>query len=92
VNRWAGAKEEPGDILTVDPSLRTTQCEMLARVKARRNAGQVSAALRRLKAAAASTDSLMEPILACVEVYATVGEISDVLREVFGEFTEQVTL
>jgi len=92
VNRWAGAKEEPKDILTVDPSLRTTQCEMLARVKAERNAGHVSAALRRLRAAAASTDSLMEPILACVEVYATVGEISDVLREVFGEFTEQVTL
>jgi methylmalonyl-CoA mutase N-terminal domain/subunit len=92
VNRWVSESAEPSDVLVVDPALRRTQCESLARIKSEREVGKVQTALERLKAAARSTDPLIEPIVACVEAYGTVGEVSDALREVFGEYKEQVTL
>jgi methylmalonyl-CoA mutase N-terminal domain/subunit len=91
VNKYAGPPEKPKNIFTVEPELAARQIERLARVKKERDAARVSAALARLKAAAGGTDNLMPLILEAAEAYATVGEITGVLREVFGEFREPVS-
>lgn len=82
--------EEPpfADILKVDDALRTKQMARLEAMKARRDAASVAACLAALRAAAIGTDNLMPHILAAVEAYATIGEISDTLREVWGEYEE----
>jgi methylmalonyl-CoA mutase N-terminal domain/subunit len=90
VNRWADREEPPEQPLKVDPALRAEQCRFLAEVKAGRNGERVRRSLAELKRAAESDGPLFEPILDCVEAYATVGEISDVLRGAWGEYREQV--
>ncbi|HVV56420.1 MAG TPA: methylmalonyl-CoA mutase family protein [Mucilaginibacter sp.] len=86
VNRFTEAEEPPGDLFRVDDSIRKMQTEKLARLKAERNKEEVKAALDRLKEAAAGTENLMPHILTAVECYATLGEIADTLRSVFGEY------
>jgi methylmalonyl-CoA mutase N-terminal domain/subunit len=61
-------------------------------LRARRNAADVKAALAKVEQTARDGSNLMPPILAAVKTYATVGEISDALRAVFGEHTEHVTV
>jgi methylmalonyl-CoA mutase N-terminal domain/subunit len=65
------------------------QKEKLARVKKERNNAKVKETLAVLKKAAQGTDNVVPPILEAVKVYATLGEISDTLREVFGEYRER---
>ena len=65
------------------------QKEKLARVKKERNNTKVKETLAVLKKAAQGTDNVVPPILEAVKVYATLGEISDTLREVFGEYRER---
>jgi methylmalonyl-CoA mutase N-terminal domain/subunit len=65
------------------------QKEKLARVKKERDNTKVKEALAVLKKAAQATDNVVPPILEAVKVYATLGEISDTLREVFGEYRER---
>ena len=72
----------------VDPEIGRRQAERLARVKRGRDAGRAEAALARLGEAARGSENLMGPIGEAVEAYATVGEITGVLREIFGEFQE----
>jgi len=57
-------------------------------VRAGRNAAQVEKCLNDLRTAASGEDNLMPPIIAAVKEYATLGEICDVLRRVFGEYRE----
>ena len=57
-------------------------------VRRRRDPGRVSRTLDRLREAARGVDNTMEPLLACVRAYATVGEMCDALREVWGEYEE----
>ena len=78
--------EEPpfGDILSVDDSLREKQVQRLATIRALRNSEDVQTQLTALREGAKGETNLMPLILAAVESYATVGEISDVLREVWG--------
>ncbi len=71
-----------------DPSVLPRQRERLAAVKAARDGQAVAAALARLRRAAASDENAMPAIVEAVRVYATVGEITGVFREVFGEFRE----
>ena len=80
--------EEPpfDDLLTVDDSLRQKQTARLAEVKSSRNADEVQRTLDAIAEAATANTNLMPLILEAVEAYATVGEISDVLREVWGEY------
>jgi methylmalonyl-CoA mutase N-terminal domain/subunit len=59
-------------------------------VRAERDSGAVDRALSRLQEAARGTDNLMYPILESVKAYATLGEICDVFRQVFGEYQEPV--
>jgi methylmalonyl-CoA mutase N-terminal domain/subunit len=85
VNRFAQSEEVVTDTLRIDESIRTIQIDKLKHLKRERNAAEVASALDNLKIAAESTENLMPYILTAVEVYATLGEISDVLRSVFGE-------
>ena len=77
-------------LLTMDPEGYARQVARLQRVRAERDNSVVEAALRRLRAAARDADNLMYPILEAVNAYATLGEITGVLREVFGEYQEPV--
>ena len=80
--------DEPpfGDVLTIDDSLRTKQMERLQRVKSERDAARVAAALAAIADGARGTANMMPLLLEAVEAYATIGEISDRLRAVWGEF------
>ncbi|MBS1911191.1 MAG: methylmalonyl-CoA mutase [Bacteroidetes bacterium] len=88
VNRFHIDEPPFHDVLKVDDSLRTKQMARLASVKASRNAEAVRIGLAALSAAATSGENLMPHIIAAVESYATIGEISDTLRAIWGEYEE----
>ncbi len=92
VNRFAAEAETPIPVLQVDPQLEAAQVERLRRVRAARDDAAAASALQALERAAASTDNLTPFILAAVEAWCTVGEISDALRRVFGEYHETVVV
>jgi methylmalonyl-CoA mutase N-terminal domain/subunit len=92
VNDFVAAEERPIPILKVAPELEREQVARLHAVRARRDAGKVQAALAELARRAAGAENLLPAILAAVESYATVGEISDTLRRVFGEYHESVVI
>jgi methylmalonyl-CoA mutase N-terminal domain/subunit len=77
------------DILRIRPEVEQYQREKLSKVKKERDHSKVKQALAALKKAAQGTDNVVLPILEAVRVYATLGEISDTLREVFGEYRER---
>jgi methylmalonyl-CoA mutase N-terminal domain/subunit len=86
VNKFT-IEEKPIDaIFKVDDSIRQVQIEKINKLKSTRNNEEVSKLLAELKGAAEGTDNLMPYILRCAEAYATLGEIADVMREVFGEY------
>jgi len=93
VNRYVTeGQEEPENLLRVDPQVQKQQIRSLRRVKEGRDQGAVDKALKRLRSTASGDENLMPPILECVERYATLGEICDILRDVFGEYKEEVVL
>jgi methylmalonyl-CoA mutase, N-terminal domain len=77
-------------ILEMDPKGYERQVARLDAVRAGRDNGEVAQSLRRLRDAARGKDNLMYPILDAVNCYATLGEITGVFREVFGEYQEPV--
>jgi len=81
--------EEPPfeNLFTVNDSIRQVQIDKINKVKASRNNEAVDACLKNLDEAARNGSNVMSFILAAVEEYATLGEICDVMREVFGEYT-----
>jgi len=92
VNLFREAEEKPIEILRIDESLERKQVERLRALRQRRNASAWQAALARVEDAARAGQNLMPPIIQAVENYATVGEISDCLRRVFGEHKESVVI
>jgi methylmalonyl-CoA mutase, N-terminal domain len=92
VNCYRVEHEAAPETLRLDPAAEAEQIQSLSRVKSGRDAAAVEAALRSLRTAAAGSDNLLPPILDAVRVYASLGEISDVLREAFGEYRERVIL
>ncbi|MBP2017179.1 methylmalonyl-CoA mutase N-terminal domain/subunit [Symbiobacterium terraclitae] len=86
VNRYQVDEPPPTNLLRVDPAVQEEQIRKLAAVRARRDQAAVDRSLAALKTAAAGTANLMEPILDAVKAYATLQEICDVLRSVFGEY------
>jgi len=86
VNKFTQKEEGITDTLQIDESIRTIQSEKLKRLKQERNSSDVSTALFNLQKAAESSENLMPFILIAVNAYATLGEIADVLRNVFGEY------
>ena len=92
VNRFTVEEEVPLRRLRVDPTVRERQMERLRALRERRDSGRVSALLARLEEAARGDENLMPLFIECVEAYATLGEICDVLRGVFGEYRPAVGL
>jgi methylmalonyl-CoA mutase N-terminal domain/subunit len=89
VNRFAEENEEPIPILRVDPELERAQVERLEEMRARRDAAVVASTCARVRSVAREpTQNVMPAILDAVRARATVGEISDALRDVFGEHRE----
>jgi methylmalonyl-CoA mutase N-terminal domain/subunit len=86
VNRFKQEEHEPPATFRLDPELENQQVARLRELRASRSAGVVADRLKALEAAARSTDNLMPRILSCSEALVTVGEISDRLRTVFGEY------
>ena len=83
-------EEEPlKDTLRIKPDAERYQKEKLAKVKKERDNGKVKEILAILKKAAQGKGNVVPPILDAVKAYATIGEISDTLREVFGEYRER---
>ncbi|MFB3153460.1 MAG: methylmalonyl-CoA mutase family protein, partial [Candidatus Acidiferrales bacterium] len=92
VNRFQQTGKNSSPALRVDAALEAKQVERLRQLRAKRNTEQVRKTLRQVEEAARGTENLMPPLLAAVEAYATVGEISDTLRGVFGEYREAVVV
>jgi len=86
VNEFVGEEATVPALLRVDPQVQRAQVERLRQLKRERDGGRVAAALDALGQAARGSDNLMPPILEAVQAYATLGEICDVLRGVFGEY------
>ncbi|MBI2619888.1 MAG: methylmalonyl-CoA mutase, partial [Ignavibacteriales bacterium] len=86
VNEFQTEEEAPATILRIDESIRTKQMERLRSVRQSRDSAAVSRALNELARAAETNENVIPSILAAVEGYATVGEISDTLRKVWGEY------
>jgi methylmalonyl-CoA mutase N-terminal domain/subunit len=92
VNRFEVEEEKPIPIQRIDPALEPKQVERVRALRGRRVAEPWKAALQGVEDAARGGDNVMPKILAAVEAYATVGEISDAMRRVFGEYREAVVI
>ncbi len=88
VNDFVQEDEPPIEILYIDESAAEKQLAKLERLRTSRDTDAVKRSLDRLRAAARTTDNLMPPILDAVRSYATVGEMCDALRDVWGEYEE----
>jgi methylmalonyl-CoA mutase N-terminal domain/subunit len=92
VNAFASDQESTVPLQRIDEALEQRQVERLKALRTRRDAGVHAAALRAVEDAARGGENLMPRIVSAVEGYATVGEIADVLRGVFGEYRESVVV
>jgi methylmalonyl-CoA mutase N-terminal domain/subunit len=92
VNKFAGEDEAEMHLQGLNPELEQRQVERLRALRLRRDASPWSESLQGLEDAARSGENLMPRIVRAVEALATVGEIADTLREVFGEFRETITV
>jgi methylmalonyl-CoA mutase N-terminal domain/subunit len=92
VNRFTVEEEKPIPTLHMDESLERKQVERLRALRARRNAQPWEQSLKKLEDAARSGTNLMPHIVNAVEAHATVGEISDTMRKVFGEYKEVMVI
>jgi len=92
LNKFQQEEAPLRNFLRVEPAVRESQAAKLKQLKARRNNTAVVEALARLKDCAKGTDNLMPPIMEAVKCYATLGEVCDTLRAVFGEYTAVSTL
>jgi methylmalonyl-CoA mutase N-terminal domain/subunit len=88
VNDFVQESEPPVPILYIDESTADTQIARLERLRQTRDGEALRASLDRLKETARGQGNTMYPLLDCVRAYATVGEMCDALREVWGEYEE----
>jgi len=86
VNRFVEDDKEPTDVFPIDEQLQRSQVERIRRVRAERDQGAVDAALADVRAAARGTQNLLVPMKVALSRLATLGEVSDVLREEFGTY------
>lgn len=84
INKFVSSAAEISDLLRVDSILESKQKERLTKVKKKRDKSRVAKALKNLEEIARSQDNTMPAFIDCVEAYASIGEICDVLRKVFG--------
>ena len=88
VNEFAIPEEPPIDVLVIEDDVAVRQCAKLQKLRASRDGARVRQKLAELQKAARGPDNLMPFILECVRSYATLGEMCDALRSVFGEYRE----
>ena len=92
VNEFVGGEEEPPELARVRPRVEAEQKARLQAFRAARDAEAVEGAVRAIEAAARGADTVVPRILEAVKVGATLGEISDAMRKVFGLYREQVVV
>jgi len=92
VNMYQLEAERRGDLLRVDPEVENIQLAKLARLKAERNNEMVLKCLNEIQKVAQTKENLMPYFIQAVKSYATLGEICDVLRDVYGEYQQQVVI
>jgi len=92
MNRFQTENDPPIPLLRIDPEIERTQVERLRALRARRDSAKTAAAIAEVERRARGAENLMPTVLAAVEAYATVGEIADALRRVFGEYEESVVV
>ncbi|HKD43028.1 MAG TPA: methylmalonyl-CoA mutase family protein [Myxococcaceae bacterium] len=88
VNEFREEREAPIDLLKIDERVTREQVQRVQQVRTERDNEAVRSALERVEAAARGTDNLMPPVLSAVKAYATLGEICDVFRNVWGRYRE----
>src|SRR5688572_11028452 len=86
VNSYEGGDEEPVEVFPIDPALQQQQADRVRRLKQERDQDAVRHALDDVRAAARGTQNLLHPMKEALAARATLGEVSDVLREVFGVY------
>jgi methylmalonyl-CoA mutase N-terminal domain/subunit len=92
LNKFQDEEAPPKNLLRVDLAVMEAQVAKLNQLKGERDNIAVDSAIEKLKKCAQGSDNLMPPIMKAVKCYATLGEICDTLREVFGEYTAVSTL
>src|SRR5579862_8093637 len=92
MNRFMSERETPIPTMRVDPELEQAQVERVKALRAKRDAAKTTAALAEVERRAKGSENLMPAILDAVEAWATVGEISDALRRVFGEYQDTLVV
>jgi methylmalonyl-CoA mutase N-terminal domain/subunit len=92
VNRFQSDEAKSIPIQRIDPELERKQIERVRALRMRRDQAAWRTTIRKVEDAARNGDNLLFPIIAAVENYATVGEISDALRRVFGEYQESAMI
>jgi methylmalonyl-CoA mutase N-terminal domain/subunit len=86
VNSFTAAYEPPGDILKMNPAIEQKQRSRVTRVRAERDQQAAQSSLMKVEQAARDGINLMPPIIAAARAWATLGEIADAMRRVFGEY------
>jgi methylmalonyl-CoA mutase N-terminal domain/subunit len=86
VNKFTVQQEEAPEVFRVDDSIRRVQSDKLASLRQRRDNDKVQQLLARIAETAQTTENLMPLVVEAVEHYCTLGEISDSLRKVWGEY------
>jgi methylmalonyl-CoA mutase, N-terminal domain len=92
VNDFIAKEEHPIATLHIDPEIERTQVARVKALRAKRDSTKTETALQELEGRAGTSQNLLPAILDAVEAYATVGEISDALRRVYGEYQESVVI
>jgi methylmalonyl-CoA mutase, N-terminal domain len=92
VNDFIAEEERSIPTLRIDEEIERSQVARLKALRVRRDSARVQSALAELQRRAATAENVLPAILAAVEAYATVGEISDALRRLFGEYQESVVI
>ena len=90
VNEFVSEEPPHVDVLVIDDEVASRQCAKLKKLRTERDSSAVGKNLAELKKAAQGTDNLIPPILECVRSYATLGEMCDTLRSVYGEYQEPI--
>jgi len=92
VNRFVDDSAASPPLLRIDPEIEQAQVARLAQLRSRRDSNRAARLLGAIEATARADQNLLPPILDAVKAYATVGEISNTLRRVFGEYQESVVI
>jgi methylmalonyl-CoA mutase N-terminal domain/subunit len=92
VNKYVIDETEKKDLLKIDMGVQDEQIKFLSKIKSKRNNKDVQDKLKHLRTAAEGKENLMPLIIDAVKAYASVGEVCNTLREVFGEYKETVVI